>query len=1134
MKSMATSARISTSALLLLATGLMYGCATGGGGGGGGPSGAVEFPVETGTAGNVELTETGPGQSAGQGIDQADLGGQAPPNTISGTASVTAENDNVTFTGDGMGTGRQAEITIHVAPAGAEDPCANEFAVLDFTATEGADGVIALAGTTEAGLTGDILQAVADNDFVFCIQVAANFPGSVNINTVDITLLGGAPPTDGDTGGFFTCSSPGGQDTGVEFAEPGTTQVIASTIGEGRHMVLADGWDLIYEFDQPVRFCAVVAERFTLTDLTTGTELDLPEANLAHQHIVENGVVDRSRVFITLPSGLTPGNDYELVISAKGLSLDGEFQKNAGTANAKNGTLPSGNETPGGDFVQLFRAVGYDTFLTGTPSAGGMVLDGDDRLYIVGGDGLYGPFDAPGEVTEGQRLGDNLPALASRTVAFNADGNLIVKDATSEGKLFEVNPDTGLGQEVARLPINSVPRDLVAAPDGYASVERAGAAPGDLIWADDSGLSVPDFAAGTGKKGAINLVDRSAGDITSAYVSLWVPPARTGKPREIYGAFRPEDSRGFEIHRILPNGVVDTSVLENPAFLPSIDGTAATQLQDIQGREEFMFLGRIDLNLRSTKQIIPAEFVDGSWVTSAVIYNKTEDRMQMLLPLPLDTFAFVFEPFSQVEITSDLDTTYISLPSLQEVQRFTGLANGAAAAGDPPCDSDFDEGIDFGAEGTGKVFRSSLGNGRHLLEGSPAVLMFDIDLPVRFCSVTPDNVTLAEMETGTAIPLDDHDIRRVHLYDAAGLIAGSRILVNLPDDLTAGTYYELTLSGDGLNIDGEFQQDNGTNRRNGTLPSGDGTPGGDFVQIFQLIEGSNYLTETFGATGIALDANDTMYIANGADVFGPFEGPGAVTAGDMFSDVNDLSGGGRPIVVDDDGNVVVAELRDGRIGIIDPATQINDNSYRGPGESFETDIVVLPEGFDDDLGRFGGGDLLVVNFGRGFIPDFVNGGIKTGANLFTDPEQLADYVNLYVPPADVFGTMVLGVYSGLSDGVAVREITPQGDQIDQFDTLTGATALAGMSLSIYQGDVEYLLLGNFDSTTSPLLTGQIRVQEAGLELMVYDPARSMLQVIGVFSAAEGTDMTFTQNLNQAFFSLPAARKVVQLEGLAAE
>jgi hypothetical protein len=130
--------------------------------------------------------------------------------------------------------------------------------------------------------------------------------------------------------------------------------------------------------------------------------------------------------------------------------------------------------------------------------------------------------------------------------------------------------------------------------------------------------------------------------------------------------------------------------------------------------------------------------------------------------------------------------------------------------------------------------------------------------------------------------------------------------------------------------------------------------------------------------------------------------------------------------------------------------------------------------------------------------------------------------------------MVLSAYSSRSDGFTIRQITRQGDQVALFDVLAGVIGSAAMSLSTYQGNVEYLILGNFSRASSTLLTGQIREEEKGLELMVYDPARAMLQVVGVFSEADGSDLTFTQDLDSSFISLPAARKVIQLQGLTVE
>ena len=239
MKSIAMIARLSAVSAMLLAMGLVDGCAAGGGGGG--PAGAVDFSVETGAAGDIELTETEPGRFEGRGIDRADLGGQAPPNATRGTASMRDRNIQLLVERDGEeAEAPQALITVHIAPADADEPCADEDIALDFTATQDAGGAITLDGTTERELAGEVLRAVAGNNFVFCIDVEANFPGTVNVAAVDITLQGGAAPADGGDGDFFTCDSPGGEDHGAEFGQAGTTKIIASTIGEGRHMVLTD------------------------------------------------------------------------------------------------------------------------------------------------------------------------------------------------------------------------------------------------------------------------------------------------------------------------------------------------------------------------------------------------------------------------------------------------------------------------------------------------------------------------------------------------------------------------------------------------------------------------------------------------------------------------------------------------------------------------------------------------------------------------------------------------------------------------------------------------------------------------------------------------------------------------------
>ncbi|MHC4065155.1 MAG: NHL repeat-containing protein, partial [Planctomycetota bacterium] len=1017
--------RFCATVALCAGSSVLFGCAGGGGGGGGGggqlPPGTVQYEVDTGEAGTIAVTEGEPAAETAS----ANLGAAAPAETVSGTASVRSEN--VQFL-DAAGkailahqpTGREAQITIHIAPAGAADPCAAEFEVLAFTAIEQTGADVELGGTTSAALTGEVLEAVAADNFVFCIQVVANFAGTIAVSTVDVTLTGATDGGEGEGEGegedFFRCSSPGGEDLDVEFGEPGTTRVLFSTIGNGRHMVLANDWDLVYQFDQPVRFCAVVPEHFTLTDTTTGAEIPLTESNLVHTHLTRDGVVVAGRVTILLPDEVKAGNDYELVISATGLSLDGEFQQNAGTARASNGTLPSGDGTPGGDFVQIFRAVGATTFLTDTREAGGMALDAADRLYLVGENGVFGPFDSARAVEDGDQLGSTLGLLAPRTIAVDNDGRVIVKENLSDGGVFEIDPTTRLATQITDASgLHSVPNAIVIAPDGYANVERSGVEPGDIIVSDDAELSVLDPAAGTGPKGGLHLVERGFSFITDAYVSLYVPPDRPGRSGEIYGAYRPEDSAGFEMHRILPNGTVDRTVFTDPPFLAGIEGTSATQLEDIQGREEFAILGTIDLDVVPTGQVLPDAFFT-SRAPAIMVYNKTEDRMQVLFPLDLSIFAFTFEAFSQVVLTPDLDTAYVSLPDSNAVVRFTGLANGDAAAGDPPCGTPFEDNV-APADTPARLVRSTIGSGRHLLKGSPTVLEFEFDVPIRLCSVTPDNITLTEAASGTAIPLNADALHRVPVMDrATGVVLAGMIVVDLPNSLTAGTTYELTLSADGLDLDGNV------------------------VQTFQLIEGANLLTETRGASGLTLGGDGEMYIASGEEIYGPFAEARAVTAADRLDNREPLSDEGRPIVVDNDGNLIYVGLRNGEIHMIDPATGTDTELLRSRGGSFEVGLVVLPEGFNAPVAGGEPGDLMVANFGRGFIPDFVAG---TDTILFNDATVGREYVDFSVPPVDLFGPQIL---AGLNDGAAssfeVRNVLSDGSVVNVFQPLLGVTGYA--------------------------------------------------------------------------------------------
>ncbi len=1100
---------------------LVYGCATGGGGGGGGggepqPEGEV-FDVDTGDAGAVTVTADQTQQSAGD----AELGGEPPANLTSGTASVPP--DGITFTGAEGVDGADALIVVHIAPAAAETPCAHDFQVLSFLATLTAGGTIELSDVSGGALDQTFLDAVASGQFTLCFEVTANFTGTVTIRTVRLDLSGGeAPDNENDNTAidFFTCTSPGGEDDDVEFGEPGTTRVVASTLGEGRHMLLNPDWPLVFDFDQPVRFCAVIPEHFTLTNVNTGQEIDIPAANLTHQHLTEGGVVVASRVTIDLPAEVTAGEDYELAISGTGLSLDGDFQVNAGTALAANGTLPSGDGTAGGDFVQLLRAVNAINYLTNTPAAGAMTLDDQDRLYVVGDAGLYGPFDAPTDITEANRLGADLPTISSRNIVYTNDGTLIVK-GQSDGKVFEVDPDSSVANEVADADdLDSYPKSSVRAPAGFSSIELTGVQEGDILFADDSGVSVLDLAAGTGLKGGQELVARS--DINSAYVSLWAPPVAAGKPGEVWGGHKPEDfDAGFQIHRILPNGVVDRFVL--PRSLFGFDGTSAAHLQDVQGRTEFLLLGDVTdfTAFELSEQVLPADF-DG---VGLYVFDATRNRLQLVVPLPLKTFAFDFDAFSQVILTPDYDRAYVSLPTSNVVLSVDGLAN-PNPDGDWPCDSVYDEGVEL-TDGNARVVASTFGLGRYLLNGGPMVAEFELDQPVAFCAFNADNVTLMETATGQDIALADGDVKRIPIYAGNQMVA-CRIMIDLPSSLAAGAQYELTLSGDGFGLDGEFD---------GSLPSGDLTPGGDFVQTFTVIEGRNFLTETRRAPGITIDRQDRIFVANEDQVYGPFAAAAQVTEADALGTTGIISGGGRPITVANDGRLVVTE-RNGTVEAIDPDTGIVNLLASDVGGTFEVDMVTAPAGFNGTVAS--PGDLIVFNAGRGTIAN-----VDTafgGTTFFTDSDVSNAYVNFFVPPADLFGPAVYASYNMVTPNVAftVRQVTADGVVQDNLfaQPLDGVEGKGVIRLPDSDGAAQWLVLADFSTTASPQLpTRQVREPTAGLQLLVYDAGADQVQVLGEMSRGLEDDFTspevdfaFEQDLNTVYITQPITRTVVELTG----
>ncbi len=927
---------------------------------------------------------------------------------------------------------------------------------------------------------------------------------------------GGDGNVNGDPLDEFRCNSPGGQDVGVVFGEAGTTRVVASTLGLGRHLVLSPGTPLIYEFDQPVRFCAVVPSHFTLMDLSTGTAIGLAESNLQHQHIVDeqSDAVVGSRVIVTLPASVQAGRDYQLTISDDGLSLDGEFQVNAGTALAANGLLPSGDGVPGGDFVQIFRAITITQYLTATPSAGGMAVDRDDRLYIVGEGGAYGPFDAAGAVTEGRRLGENLGELAPRIVLAKHDGNIVVLEQ-SGNIAYEIDPASGAVSEIAQAgELSLSPQAATIAPAGYASVELAGVEPGDLIFADSSGVSALDLGSGTGLKGRVHFVERD--DINSAYLNLWTPPRESGSAEgSVYGAFRPESfDEGFQIHRILPNGLVDRAVL--PAPLPYLDGSGATHLQDVQGRREFAIVGAIDLAGVQTHQIVAEDF-DG---LGLFVYDATRDRIQIMAALPVKTFAFDFAARSQIILTSDFARAYVSMPLQNLILAVDGLAN-SNPDGDWPCDSIHDAGIDFGPASSARLIASTLGRGRHLLRGAPTVVEFEFDVPLRYCQVNADAVELRDL-AGGAVALDAQAVNRAQVLNEEGMVERSRVLVDLPDGLIAGREYQLTLSAAALGL------------------------AEDVVQTFQLVEGSLFLTETQNAAGIAVDGDGRVFIANEDAVFGPFTAPDRVTLADVTAQtLPTLSGGGRPIGIDAAGRVIVSGRSD--IVAIDPDSGAVETIASGVAGSFEVDVLTAPTGFDGAIAS--SGDVILFNSIRGVIPTLPAppSGFSETTTLFTGIGAVAEYVGYWVPPTGLFGAQIYGalVSSGSSGGFTVERITPGGQRVDDLFSapLEGVAGLGALRLQDNGSQEEWLLLADYEAASSPMLpTEQTRSSTEGLELLVYNATTNRLQVLGFFSRGVSDtdivsfptdpDLESSPDLDAVYLTQPVARTVVRLDGFA--
>ncbi|HNO77579.1 MAG TPA: hypothetical protein PKN33_05910 [Phycisphaerae bacterium] len=950
------------------------------------------------------------------------------------------------------------------------------------------------------------------------------------------------PPGDGDGDGdgdpqpmFVLCDSPGGEDADIDFSGFGETKVTFSTLGHGRHLVYFDGVRLIFQFDQPIPFCAVVPDNIKLWDMDSGNEIPLTEDQLTRENIDANGQstdigedVAASLILIDLPGNLQIGKDYELTFDDETLGLDGDFQQNPDSPERSNGRLPSGDDTPGTDFKQIFRTISVGDYLTESRGIAGLAFDGQGRLFGASDSGVYGPFTQSKAVTDGDQLAPNLNSLASKSIAVDNDGMVIVKDQISDNEVYAIDPGSGVATMIAKPDVESQPDDVVIAPPGYHSVQRSAVEEGDLVYSSTGNIVVPDRRAGEGNKGTLNLVDR-AGSINDAYTSLFTPKfdGNQTEARTVYGLYKPEDNTGYEMHRILPDGTVDHSVFTNPGSLTSLEGTAAVRLQDIHGREEYLIVGRVDLAQADLRQNLP-DF-DGRCV---MIYNETESRLQVLFPLPVDTFAFTFDSFSDAAITSDHDTTYISLPSDQRVVSMTGFANAGKTEGTPECDPSFDDNLTI-ADGTARVFRSTLGNGRFLMHGSPTVLQFDIDQAVPHCSVNADNITLVNQGTGEDVSLAGQRMRRWLFSDPSnGVTLGSRVIIDLPMDLDIGTVYEIHLNGEAMGLDGEFLTEENDVKRNGNLPSGDGTAGGDFVQMFQLIEGDWFLTETGGARGVSLTAGESLWASTDVAIMGPFTQPTTPTVADslIVGVDQEIAGSegvakGKPMVANKDAaraDVTYASLRNSRLYDADSLLgfqQIFQLDFGEPGlGTFEQDLEIAPAGFS--------GDYVDVNLNRGVIID-VDG--STSTMLFESESNTIQYKSLFVAPASIGGGLFVTASQNFGGTLRIREIMPDGSQINEFDPLAGVTGAASMKLQNYNGEPEYLILGDFDRSSADLQTGQLTDSTSGNELIWYSPAQNKVQVLGSFSL--GADMTFTQALDTIYSSHPNLRSVFRFQGL---
>lgn len=922
---------------------------------------------------------------------------------------------------------------------------------------------------------------------------------------------------------FDICESDDADDADIDFGEPGELRMVASSLGLGRHVVYTTDTLLTLEFDGPIRSCSVVAENITLRDLTADADVVLQDENLERQHLVDdNGMVVASRIVITLPNDLIAGNDFELTLDSETIGLDGEFQETVGTART-NGTLPTGDGNPGGDLIQVFRLVTLSEFLSNTSGASGLALDQLDRLFLLSGEaGVFGPFVSAGEVTAGSMIGGDLGTLAQRTIAVDPEGRVVVKDGNTNNQVFAIDPDSGEATLIAEADTSSFPDDLFVAPDGFFSAERAGVEAGDLIFSNVGSILVQDLRGAVGNKGGINLVDR-AGIISDAYVNLFEPDPGSGM---LYAGYKPEENTGFEIHRILPNGTVDRSVLTNPSSIEGVAGTAVAKLADIDGRQEYLIVGTIDTGSVSLPQLLPSSF-DGRCL---MIYEETRSRLSVLTPLAIDEFNFAsFGQFSDLALDSSRDNAFVSLPSLDTVWQLHGLSNSDSSVS-PDCDSSIDDNLTGSlADGSARVVRSTIGNGRFVIAGDPTVLMFDFDQIIPICSADTIHMSLRDETNDVDMNLTDARVRRLLLDDAGEGGPRSRLVVDLPAGLDAGSTYSLTLNAGAMGLDGEF----GTGGENGSLPSGDGAAGGDFVQYFQVLAADYFLTETGGAVGVDVDGSNQLFAATDTQIFGPFTTPttpgGALRTITVGTD-QEIAGStetaaGKPMVANDSdarAEITYSSLRNSRLYDADRTTGIEEifqtqAGQSGPG-TFEIDLIETPNGYF--------GDYLLINLQRGVTIDTAT--METQV-LFESTSQLLQFKSINVPPADLFQTTVLLATSDASTATASGfNVAADGTSTVAF-ALQGATCEAAMRLRDNDGRAEFLLLGDYAGETAGVSTGQIRDASTGSELIWFRPSDEAVQVIGSFSA--GTDMTFDSDLNTVYMAHPVLRAVLRIQGL---